>query len=97
VQRQALVVDRTGGAGQVENVIDRLGDLDVVCEIVIQEEKGLVSDLVDVLEVAGVQVVDADRRGCLSPAAPRRDATRETQLRLLQPPSARADHNHAGG
>ncbi len=60
VQGQSRIVDRAGRAGQVEDEIDVLVELDVVGHVVIEEDEAVVADVLDVLQVAGVEVVDAD-------------------------------------
>ena len=60
VQRQAVVVDRAGRAGQMEHVVDALLDVDVLDDVDVAEREVVVADVLDVLERAGVEVVQAD-------------------------------------
>jgi hypothetical protein len=59
MERQAEIVDRAGGARKVEDEVDRLVNLDVLDQVMIEEEESLVTDVLDVLERARVEVVDA--------------------------------------
>ncbi|HET8872221.1 MAG TPA: hypothetical protein VFM83_00915 [Gaiellaceae bacterium] len=43
----------------MEDEVDRLANLDVLDQVVIDEEEALVADVLDVLERARVEVVDA--------------------------------------
>src|SRR4051812_41547810 len=61
VQRQAHVVDRARDGRQVVDDVDRLADVDVLDDVVVHErELGPATDVRDVLEAAGLEVVDAD-------------------------------------
>src|SRR5439155_22786079 len=61
VQGQAQVVDRAGRAGEVKDEVDRLLDEPGLREVVVDEDEvGAVLDVLDVLQRAGVEVVDAD-------------------------------------
>ena len=60
VQRQAQVVDRAGRAGEVVDEVDAPVDLEMLGHVVIEEDEVAVADVLDVLERAGVEVVDAD-------------------------------------
>src|SRR5919197_314139 len=60
VERHAQVVDRAGEGGQVEDDVQRLLDLDVLDDVVIDEDEVVVADVLDVAERARLEVVDAD-------------------------------------
>jgi hypothetical protein len=61
VQREPRVVDGARRACEVENEVDGLLEEEGLCEIVVEGlELRLVRDVLDVLERAGVEVVDAD-------------------------------------
>ncbi len=60
LERQAQVVDRAGGAREVEDEVDRLVDLEMPRQIVVQEDKALAAEVLDVLERSGLEVVHAD-------------------------------------
>jgi hypothetical protein len=59
MERQPEIVDRAGGARKMEDEVDRLVNLDVLDQVVIEKEESLVTDVLDVLERARVEVVDA--------------------------------------
>ena len=60
VQRQPQVVDGAGRAGEVEDEVDRLVDVDVLAHVDGAELEAVVAQVLDVLERARVQVVEAD-------------------------------------
>ncbi len=60
VQRQPQVVDRAGRRGEVVDEVDVLGDLDLAGDVDVAELEGRVADVLDVLQRAGLEVVDAD-------------------------------------
>jgi hypothetical protein len=60
VQRQPQVVDRAGWRSEVVDEIDVLGDIDVIDDVDVAEVEGRVADVLDVLQRAGLEVVDAD-------------------------------------
>ena len=60
LQRQAEVVDRARRARQVEDEVDRLVDPDPVDDVLVQEREPVVAQVLDVLERARLEVVDAD-------------------------------------
>ena len=61
VQRQPQVVDRARDRGEVVDDVDGLVDLDVLDGVVVSElELRPAADVRDVLETAGLEVVDAD-------------------------------------
>ena len=60
VQRQPQVVDRAGRRGEVVDEVDVLGDVDVLDDVDVAEVEGRVADVLDVLQRAGLEVVDAD-------------------------------------
>jgi hypothetical protein len=61
VQGQALVVDRAGRAGQVEDDVYRLLEEEWLGEVVLNEPKiRTVLDMLNVLERAGIEVVNTD-------------------------------------
>ena len=62
LDRQLEVVDRAGGAGPVQDEVDRAVDVDVVGDVVLDEREVAVHQVRDVRGVAGEQVVDADDR-----------------------------------
>jgi len=62
----------------VEHVVDRLGHLEVVDHVVLQEHEALVADVLDVLERAGVEVVDADDAVAVHEEAVTQVGTEET-------------------
>ena len=62
LDRQLEVVDRAGGAGPVEHVIDRPFDVDVACHVVADELEVAIAQVRDVGHLAGEEVVDADDR-----------------------------------
>ena len=60
VEREAQVVDRAGGAGQVEDEVHRLVDEPGLRQVLVDEDEvGAVLDVLDVLERARVEVVHA--------------------------------------
>src|SRR2546423_6409930 len=63
VQRHAQVVDRARERGQVEDDVDRLADLDVLDDVVVEEDEVAVPDVLEVRERARLEVVDADDAG----------------------------------
>ena len=60
VQRLAEVVDRARQRRQVEHEVDRLLDVDPLDHVVVEEREAVVADVLEVLERARLQVVDAD-------------------------------------
>jgi hypothetical protein len=60
LQRQADVVDRAGGAGQVEDVVDVARDVEVLDHVVVDEVELRHADVLDVEQGAGLEVVHAD-------------------------------------
>src|SRR5439155_13089249 len=61
LDRVLQVVDRGGRTGEVEHRVDRPGDMDVVGDVVVDErEPGSAHEVLDVVEVAGDEVVDRD-------------------------------------
>ncbi len=60
VQRHAQVVDRARERREVVDEVDGLGDLDVLCDVVIEEGKRVAPQVLDVRERARDEVVDAD-------------------------------------
>ena len=60
LQRQAQVVDRAGGAREVVDEVDRLVDPDPVDDVLVHEREAIVPEVLDVLERARLEVVDAD-------------------------------------
>ena len=59
-ERRSQVVDGARQGGQVEDVVDRAVDMDRVDDVVVQKRKLVTLDVGDVLQRAGVEVVDAD-------------------------------------
>ena len=59
-QRQPQVVDRARGAREVIDEIDGLRDLEMRSDVVIDEHEAVAPEVLDVLERAGLEVVDAD-------------------------------------
>ena len=60
VQRHPQVVDGAGERGEVVDEVDRLVDLQVLGQVVVQEDEVVVPDVLDVPQRAGDEVVDAD-------------------------------------
>src|SRR5207247_5229295 len=61
VQREPQVVDRARGAGEMEDEVDGLLDEERLGQILVDEDEvGAVLDVLDVLQRARVEVVDAD-------------------------------------
>ena len=60
VQRQPQVVDRRGGRGEVVDEVDRLLDEERLDDVLVQEHELGHTDVLDVVEGAGFEVVDAD-------------------------------------
>src|SRR5204863_8466045 len=60
LQRQTRVVDRACRARQVEDEIDRLCDLDMSGDVVIQERERVAAEVLHVLEASCLEAVDAD-------------------------------------
>ena len=60
VQRHPHVVDRACERGEVEDEVDRLGHLEVLHHVVVDEDKLVVTNVLDVAERARQQVVHAD-------------------------------------
>ena len=60
VQRQPQIVDRACRAGEVEHAVDRLGDGQMLHEIVLDEHEALVPQVLDVRQRPRFEVVDAE-------------------------------------
>ena len=60
VQRQPQVVDRARRRGEVVDEVDVLGDVDVGGDVDVTEVERLVTDVGDVLQRPGLEVVEAD-------------------------------------
>ena len=60
LQRQAQVVDRAGRAREVVDEVDRLVDLEMARQVVVEKEEPLATVVLDVLQRPGLEVVDAD-------------------------------------
>ena len=60
VERLAQVVDRASQRGEVEDIVDRLVDLDALDHVVVHECERVVPEMLEVRERARLQVVDAD-------------------------------------
>src|SRR5205814_5680814 len=56
----AHVIDRARKRGEMEDVVDRLVDLDRLGHVVVEERERLVAQVRDVLERPRLQVVDTD-------------------------------------
>src|SRR3712207_7264866 len=67
VQRQAQVVDRAGRRGQVEDVVDRLVELQVLRHVVLEEREVPGPDVLDVLERSEERRVGKEGRSRWSP------------------------------
>ena len=59
VERKAQVVDGARKRGEVEDDVDRLVDRDVLDDVVVEEDEGVVADVVEVRERPGLEVVEA--------------------------------------
>lgn len=84
MQRQSKVVDGTGGAGEVEDVVNPPGHVDEPRHVQIAELKGLVAEMFDVLERARGEVVKTDYVVALSEQA-------FTEIRTQEPGASRHD------
>ncbi len=60
LQGEPQIVDRARRAGEVVDEIERLVDLDVVREVVRQEDERVPTQVLDVGERPGLEIVDAD-------------------------------------
>ena len=60
VQRQAQVVDGARRAGEVQHQVDRLVDLEVLDEVVLDEHELVVAQVLDVRQRPRLEVVDAE-------------------------------------
>ena len=60
VQRKPQVVDRARERGEVEDEVERLVDRDVLDHVVVHEDERVVSQVLDVRERSGLEVVEAD-------------------------------------
>jgi hypothetical protein len=60
VQRLAQIVDRAGERREVEYVVDGTFDLDVLDDVVVDEQEVVAADVLEVLERARLEVVDAE-------------------------------------
>src|SRR5262249_42260140 len=60
LQRETCVVDRTRRAGEVVHEVDRLLDLEVLRDVVVHEQEVVSTQVLHVLERAGVEIVHAD-------------------------------------
>ena len=90
VQRQPQVVDRAGRRGEVEDVVDRLGDLEVLGHVVLDGRRRRPSRMCSMFSsVPGVEVVHADARGGPRPGGGRRGASRGSPPRRSRGTSAR--------
>jgi hypothetical protein len=60
MERLAEIVDRAREGSQMEDVVDRLVDLDRLDHVVVREREAVVAKVRDVRERARLEVVDAD-------------------------------------
>ena len=96
--RVSLVGHGAGRAGEVVHEVDRFRNFEMVDEVVVHECERRVADVLDVLEIAGVQVVDAHDLVAVckqevaeprKPAPPRVEPTSSSPRRRFAPVAPR--------